>query len=141
MKSRYGTVVVLLAGIALGALSDNMSHGQPPSAADAAPVAMSSGGSMNMSPTPMGDAQMMKAMHSLDTSMKAAHLNGDQDHDFMLMMIPHHQAAIDMAQVELRYGQHPQLKAVARNIIKSQTAEIAQMRQWLLKWYGSTKPD
>ena len=94
---------------------------------------------MDSSFMPIGDAEMMKAMNDMDVAVKRAHLDGDQDHDFMQMMIPHHQAAIDMAQVELRYGIHPQLKGTARNIIKSQNAEIAQMRLWLATWYGDRK--
>ena len=53
---------------------------------------------------------------------------GNVDHDFVAMMVPHHQGAIDMAQAELRYGQNPQLKTVAQEIIVDQMQEIALMR-------------
>jgi hypothetical protein len=54
--------------------------------------------------------------------------SGDVDHDFVAMMIPHHQGAIDMAQAELRYGRNEQLRRIAQEIIVGQQQEIAAMR-------------
>jgi hypothetical protein len=54
--------------------------------------------------------------------------SGDVDRDFVAMMVPHHQGAIDMAQAELRYGQNEQLRRMAQEIIVTQQAEIAAMR-------------
>jgi uncharacterized protein (DUF305 family) len=135
MKSKFGILVALFVGMSLGASVGHVSPSNLASSASAAttaPMSMPSGGSI--SAMPIGDAQMMKAMTKMDAAMKSAHLNGEQDHDFMQMMIPHHQAAIGMAQVELRYGYQPQLKAMAPDIVKGQSTEIAQMRQWLCKW-------
>ncbi|VVD59904.1 DUF305 domain-containing protein [Pandoraea anhela] len=53
---------------------------------------------------------------------------GDIDHDFVAMMIPHHQGAIDMAQAELRYGKNEQLRRIAQEIIVEQQQEIIAMR-------------
>jgi hypothetical protein len=53
---------------------------------------------------------------------------GDVDHDFIAMMVPHHQGAIDMAEAELRYGSNPQLKTIAQEIIVDQMQEITLMR-------------
>ena len=53
---------------------------------------------------------------------------GDVDADFVAMMIPHHQGAIDMAQAELRYGRNEQLRRIAQEIIVEQQQEIAAMR-------------
>ena len=47
-------------------------------------------------------------------------MSGDPDVDFAHMMIPHHQGAIDMAQVELARGKDPQLREMAEDIIKAQ---------------------
>jgi uncharacterized protein (DUF305 family) len=54
--------------------------------------------------------------------------SGDVDRDFVAMMVPHHQGAIDMAQAELRYGRNEQLRRMAQEIIVTQQQEIAAMR-------------
>ncbi|HVM78495.1 MAG TPA: DUF305 domain-containing protein [Stellaceae bacterium] len=53
---------------------------------------------------------------------------GNIDLDFVAMMAPHHQGAIDMAQAYLRYGHNEQLKRLAQEIIVTQQQEIAAMR-------------
>ena len=64
--------------------------------------------------------RMMAAMHNAPS--------GDVDADFVAMMIPHHQGAIDMAMAQLRYGKNEQLKRIAQEIIVEQQQEIAAMR-------------
>src|SRR6185436_21098525 len=54
--------------------------------------------------------------------------SGDVDTDFVAMMVPHHQGAIDMAQAQLRYGRNEQLRRIAQEIIVTQQQEIAAMR-------------
>jgi hypothetical protein len=54
--------------------------------------------------------------------------SGDVDADFVAMMIPHHQGAIEMAQAQLRYGRNEQLRRMAQEIIVTQQQEIAAMR-------------
>jgi uncharacterized protein (DUF305 family) len=54
--------------------------------------------------------------------------SGDVDADFVAMMVPHHQGAIDMAQAELRHGRNEQLRRIAQEIIVTQQQEIAAMR-------------
>ena len=53
---------------------------------------------------------------------------GDVDRDFVAMMVPHHQGAIDMAQAVLRYGHNEQLRRLAQEIVVTQQQEIAAMR-------------
>jgi uncharacterized protein (DUF305 family) len=53
---------------------------------------------------------------------------GDVDRDFVAMMVPHHQGAVDMANAELKYGHNEQLRRVAREIVASQQPEIIAMR-------------
>jgi len=53
---------------------------------------------------------------------------GDVDQDFVAMMVPHHQGAIDMAQAELRHGHNEQLRRIAQEIIVEQQQEIVAMR-------------
>ena len=54
--------------------------------------------------------------------------SGNVDRDFVSMMVPHHQGAIEMAQAQLRYGHNEQLKRLAQEIIVTQQQEIAAMR-------------
>ena len=55
---------------------------------------------------------------------------GNADVDFVRMMIPHHQGAVDMGQIELKYGSDPEMRKLAQDIIKDQLAEIAEMKKW-----------
>ena len=57
------------------------------------------------------------------------------DEAFMDAMIPHHQSAIEMAQVALEKSDNPKIKELAENIISAQQREIEQMREWRMEWY------
>src|SRR5437870_2964745 len=52
---------------------------------------------------------------------------GDVDRDFVAMMVPHHQAAVDMAKAELKYGHNEQLRRLAQQIVATQQHEIEVM--------------
>jgi hypothetical protein len=69
------------------------------------------------------DAAMTRMMDDM-----AAKPTGDVDRDFVAMMVPHHQGAIDMAQAELRYGHNEQLRRIAQEIVVEQQQEIVAMR-------------
>jgi uncharacterized protein (DUF305 family) len=69
------------------------------------------------------------AMAKMDKGMDVPY-TGDADRDFVAGMIPHHQGAVDMARVELKYGTDPALKKLAQDIVASQEKEIAFMRRW-----------
>lgn len=69
------------------------------------------------------DAAMDKMMQDMTLTP-----SGDIDRDFVAMMVPHHQGAIDMAQALLRYGHNEQLRRLAQEIIVTQQQEIAAMR-------------
>lgn len=77
------------------------------------------------SPVDAALAQSMTAMHS---AMHDVSLVGKPDADFALMMIPHHQGAIEMAKVELQFGADPNLRRLAQEIIVTQQSEIDVMK-------------
>jgi uncharacterized protein (DUF305 family) len=79
------------------------------------------------------DHAMQLSMSRMDSGMKAAPMNGNIDHDFTAMMIPHHQGAIDMAKAELIYGKDPVMRRLAKEIIVDQQSEIEVMQLWLSK--------
>jgi len=56
---------------------------------------------------------------------------GNPDVDFVKGMIPHHQAAVDMAKTELAFGNDPEIRKIAEDVVKAQEAEIASLQQWL----------
>jgi hypothetical protein len=72
-------------------------------------------------------AENQVAMDRMMATM-AIHPTGDIDRDFVAMMVPHHQGAIDMALAELRDGQNEALRRIAQGIIVEQGQEIAAMR-------------
>ena len=73
----------------------------------------------------------MSKMEITVPAMHAGMMIEDPDVAFACAMIPHHQGAIDMAEVLLEYGKDPQMRALAEEIIESQQAEIEQMKKWL----------
>ena len=105
---------LLLVGFALPSnllADETRSPAQPAAAVDEAPFLKEN------------DAAMTKMMN--DMAIKP---RGDVDRDFVAMMSPHHQGAIDMAISELRYGKNEQLRRIAQEIIVDQMQEIAAMK-------------
>jgi uncharacterized protein (DUF305 family) len=76
---------------------------------------------------------MADAISVMHNGMQTAPQTGDPDRDFVTMMIPHHQGAIDMAEVLLLYGKDEQLKRLAQAIIADQQNEMQLMQLWLAK--------
>ena len=81
-------------------------------------------GNTNESPFLAENDLAMKKMMS-DMAVKPT---GDVDADFVAMMVPHHQGAIDLAIAVLRYGRNAQIRRLAQEIIVTQQQEIAAMR-------------
>jgi Domain of unknown function (DUF305) len=77
------------------------------------------------------DQLMGEAMSVMHKGMHTTRHTGDPDRDFVTMMIPHHQGAIDMAKALLLYGKDPQMRRLAQEIITDQQSEIELMQLWL----------
>lgn len=65
--------------------------------------------------------------------MQKMPMSGDTDKDFAMMMKIHHQQALNMAEMQLKTGKSPEMKAMAKQIIVAQKKEIAQFDKWLAK--------
>jgi len=63
------------------------------------------------------------------------------DAHFIVMMIPHHEGAIAMAELALQRSQRPEIRALAERIRTSQSRENGQMRRWYRQWYGAEVPN
>jgi uncharacterized protein (DUF305 family) len=111
---------VLLASTAAGA-HDGHVHG---AAAAVAPVFVAS------TAKPFA-ALMVDAMAVMDDGMRRAPMNGQPEHEFVTMMIPHHQGAVDMAKALLLTTTDPALRNMAQGIVAEQQIEIQLMQQWL----------
>lgn len=105
---------LLLAGVISATAQDHSAHGaQPMSGASQA---------------------YMDAMAKMDADMKAMQMTGKAGADFALMMIPHHQSAIDMAKAYLASGENdPELTKLSNDIVAAQESEIAFLKDWLKK--------
>ncbi|WP_269495733.1 DUF305 domain-containing protein [Castellaniella sp. S9] len=74
---------------------------------------------------------MRGSMMNMRKSMDVMKPSGDIDYDFAIMMRAHHQGAIDMAKLELKKGQDPEMKQMAKEIIAAQKKEIVTFDEWL----------
>jgi uncharacterized protein (DUF305 family) len=70
-------------------------------------------------------------MDKMHMSVAAIQPSGNDDVDFVRLMIPHHRAAVDMAKAQLASGKDPQMRKLAQEIITAQQSEITLMRHWL----------
>ncbi|MBX9863676.1 MAG: DUF305 domain-containing protein [Hyphomicrobium sp.] len=85
------------------------------------------------------DKAMDETMARMHAGMAAAKPTGNPDRDFLTMMIPHHQGAIDMAKVILLHTKDPAMRNLAQSIITEQTSEIELMNGMLKASPEATK--
>jgi uncharacterized protein (DUF305 family) len=76
-------------------------------------------------------SELIASMDKMHMAMSAVTRSGNSDVDFVRLMLPHHQAAIDMAKTQLLYGKDPQMRRLAQEIITDQQSEIELMQLWL----------
>lgn len=76
-------------------------------------------------------AEYTQAMTAMHEHMMSASKITNPDVAFAAGMIPHHQGAVEMAKIQLKYGKDSQMRQLAQNIINAQQTEISQMQTWL----------
>ena len=82
-------------------------------------------------------SELIASMDKMHMAMGAVARSGNSDIDFVRLMIPHHQGAIDMAKTQLLYGKDPQMRRLAQEIITDQQLEIELMRRWLKQQHAN----
>ena len=128
-KSVRSACLVPLAGLCL--LSSAVQAQSASPAASAGNMPNMSQGAMQH---PAGEADDMKqSMMSGMEGMNHMTMSGDTDKDFAMMMKMHHEQGVKMAQMELKNGKSPAMKAMAKKIIAAQNKEIMQFDHWLAK--------
>ena len=83
-------------------------------------------------------SELNASMEKMHAAMAYVEHPGDSDVNFVRLMLPHHQAAIEMARAQLTYGKDPQMRRLAQEIITDQQSEIELMQLWL-KQHGPQK--
>ena len=105
----------------------------PKACQTAAPPDMGDMAGMQSAMETMGGHQQafMQGMMQTHDPMMQGMMAEDPDVAFACSMIPHHQGAISMAEVELQYGDDEPMKQMAQMIIDAQKKEIAELTQWI----------
>jgi uncharacterized protein (DUF305 family) len=83
---------------------------------------------------------MTATMKNMHAAMAAVEPSGNSDVNFVRLMLPHHEAAIEMAKTQLLCGKDPQMRRLAQEIITDQQSEIQLMQLWL-KQHGPSSPE
>jgi len=93
--------------------------------------------------TPMWSGTMgyRNSMMGYNNSSRGNQTKTAVDSHFIEQMIPHHDDAILMANLALEKGNHQEIKQLAQDIQRTQSAEIDQMRQWYKSWFNKDVPD
>jgi len=84
-----------------------------------------------LAPRPAAASEFHRALQTVMVEMETGMCiipSADADRDFARAMIPHHEAAVEMARLELRYGSDPRLRRLAQGMVVEQSQEIALMR-------------
>lgn len=81
-------------------------------------------------------------MDTMMERMESAQLSGIAETDFLIQMIPHHKAAVDMAEYEISHGRNFDMLQLAKSIAAEQTSQVQLMKLLLQRNYKiQTKPN
>lgn len=84
---------------------------------------------------------LVTAAHIPPVDLPVGIVPSGMDAMFIEQMIPHHDDAIEMAELALTRAEHPEIRRLAADIKRTQTAENAQMRSWYREWFGVAVPN
>ena len=128
-ENGHGAEGDMMQGMDHGQMMQGMGHGEMTSSDQA----QSQGGHDGHGAGAIG-SPATEAYRAANLAMHEAmniEFTDNADVDFARGMIGHHEGAIDMARIVLEHGEDPDLRQLAEEIIESQEAEIAFLRQWI----------
>lgn len=138
MKSTRTMSRMLGAGLMLVALIvsqiDDIQAQVQPAATPAAPKTCDTAHQHNLPEADQHDGAMVMTAGTPPSAMAM-----EFDLLYIDMMIPHHASVVALAQVALSELTDPRLRAMAENIIASQTSEQEELRSYREQWYGSAE--
>lgn len=131
----YGLGILLISGTFVGFLAINRTQAQTQVSQQNTPI--------QTQQKPQGSEQdLHHPKESPTTTPSGMGMMSKQqaEQHFIQMMIPHHQGAMDMANLALSKAKHPEIKKLAEAIKTDQNREIGQMQAWYKQWYGTEVP-
>jgi uncharacterized protein (DUF305 family) len=118
MKTKILLSTLILSSILLASCSDNKADQVVQTEKPNPPVAMG---------------------HSTDTTAgESEHIDITSEEQFLILMIPHHEEAVETAGIIVQKSQNTKLKTLAESIVSSQKKEITTMEQWLKQWFPNS---